>query len=181
MAVNIEQSESIESLLQRPVSKNEAVFVANMFVGEPEKLSELIKYNSSENAKSAMRASYILGNVWELEPQLLSNYQSDLIKLLLETPFESVRRGLLRIIESAPIPEDYLGQLFDICLDWMKSEHHKIAVRANAMQVLYRICCVETGLAAELSEQIQLIVDYGSPGIKSRSKKILKKLEMLKG
>ncbi|NOU46482.1 MAG: hypothetical protein HOO86_05395 [Bacteroidales bacterium] len=180
MAVISTKSESIESLLQRPVSKNEAVFVAKMFMSEPEKLGELIKYNSCENAKSAMRASYILGNVWELEPQLLTEYQAELIKLLLETPFESVRRSLLRIIESAPIPEEYLGQLFDICLAWMKSENHEIAVRANAMQVLYRICCVETDLAAELSEQIQLIVDYGSPGIKSRSKKILKKLEMMK-
>jgi hypothetical protein len=176
MAVNIAQSASIESLLQRPVSKNEAVFVANIFVSEPGKLGELISYISSENTKWAMRATYILGNVWELEPQLLVAYQSELIKLVLETRQESVRRGLLRIIESTPIPEEYLGTMFNICLAWMKSEHHEIAVRCNAMQVLYRICCVETDLSAELREQIRLMVDYGSPGIKSRAKKILIKL-----
>jgi hypothetical protein len=181
MAVISTKSESIESLLQRPVSKNEAVFVARLFVSEPVKLRELITYISSENTKWAMRATYILGIVWELEPQLLVAHQSELIKLVLETRWESVRRGLLRIIESTPIPEEYLGKLFDISLTWMKSENHEIAVRCNAMQVLYRICCVETALAAELSEQIKLIEDYGSPGIISRSKKILKKLETMKG
>lgn len=180
MALVSTSFDSIIPFFERAISKNEARFLAKLMINQPDKLAELIGFISDNNPKTAMRASWIVGTVWELEPTLLKAYQSDLIRIVLKTNSDSVRRNILRIIENEPIPEEFLGVLFDTCLTWMKSENYAIAVRCNAMQILYRICCVEPGLATELSEQIRLITDFGGPGLKSRSAILLKKLTQLK-
>ncbi len=172
--------DSILSLLQRPVSKSEATFVANMFIDHPDKIPELIDYIKFNDLKITMRASWILGTLWEIEPQLLRNHQYTLVQIVLSTESDSVRRNLLRIIETMPLPDEFLGSLFDICLKWTKSEQFAIAVRAFSMQVLYRICCLEPDLTSEVMEQINLITEFGSPGLKHRSKKLLIDLSKIK-
>lgn len=179
MVVKAAIIDSVLPFFERTISKNEARFVAKIFISCPGQISHLIGYISGDDAKLAGRVSWIVGTIWELEPHLPRLYQADLIDIVLTTRSDSVRRNLLRIIESAPLPEDSLGRLFDACLKWMKSENYAIAVRCNAMQVLYRVCCLEPGLAPELDGHIRSIQDYGSSGLKGRAKKLLRQLEKL--
>jgi predicted ABC-type transport system involved in lysophospholipase L1 biosynthesis ATPase subunit len=100
-----------------------------------------------------------------------------MIALLFSTGSDSVRRNLLKIVADFPIPEAAAAQLFDQCLQWMQDENRAIAVRCNAMQLLYCICQSEPDLASEVKTAILLVNNYGSAGFRSRAKKILKKLD----
>ena len=177
MAVN---SDTIGELFHSRMSKKEAILVAGLFVQKPEQIAELLDFLRSDEPVSTPQASWILGTIWETEPSLIADYQQDMIQIVLNTQFDSVRRNLQRIIEYFPIPEDDLGTLFDRCLSWYISENNAPAVRVNALQVLYRISCAEPLLTGEVIAQIEMMDDYGSPALKARSRMVLKKMMKLK-
>lgn len=177
MAVN---SDTLSDLFHSRMSKKEAILVAGLFVQKPEQIAELLDFLRSDDPKSSPQASWILGTIWESEASIVEPYQGEIIGIILSTAHDSVRRNLLRIVESFAIPEDSLGILFDRCMEWYISDVYAPAVRANALQVLYRISCAEPLLTGEVIAQIEMMNDYGSPALKARSRMVLKKLKKLK-
>lgn len=169
----------IDQLFHRGMLKKEASLVAELFIRKPEMLGQLIEFIGNDDRQKAPIASWILGTIWETDASVVKHLQSEMIQCVLGTSFDSVRRNLLRIIQDFTIPEKFLSPLFDRCLQWYVSEEVAVAVRANALQLLYRISCVEPQLAGEVIDQIQWMDGYGSPALKSRSGILMKKLRRL--
>lgn len=146
-------------------------------------ITELIKVLfqiiETQSPYDAMLASWLLCHLHEADDKLLETEKETMIALLFSAGSDSVRRNLLKIAANFPIPEAMAAQLFDQCLQWMLDENRAIAVRCNAMQILYCICKAEPELATEVKTSIILVNNYGSAGFRSRAKKILKKLDGL--
>lgn len=180
-SMELSESDKAEflGLLNRPLSRSHIQMVVRL-IGERQELIKLaVETIESGSERETVMASWLLSHLYDSHPGLLFTHQSRMIELALNTGSDSIRRNLLRIIEGIPLPEDQLSALFDRCLAWMISENYAIAVRANAMQVLYRICCIEPGLTDELRAHILALQAFGSAGFKSRAKNVLKKLDAL--
>lgn len=174
------RSDSIGELFHSRMSKKEAILVAGLFVQKPEQIAELLEFLRTDDIKTSPHASWILGTIWESEASIVEPHQQEIIEIVLSTHHDSVRRNLLRIVESIAIPQESLGILFDRCMEWYISDAFAPAVRANALQLLYRISCAEPLLTSEVIAQLEMMNDYGSPALKARSRMVLKKLRKLK-
>ncbi len=164
-------------LLNKHPSKAHMKMICGLLMKDERLLPLIFEIINQGDAQSAMRAAWLLSNLYDLESEALLPYQQQMIQAVLATESDSVRRSLLRIIESGKLSDEdddeQLGKLFDACLRWMVSESHAIAVRCNAMQVLYRICLIEPELAPEVILNIETLLAHGSAGFKSRGSKIM--------
>lgn len=168
-------------LLNKHPSKAHMKMICGLLMKDEQLFPLVFEIIRQGDVQSAMRAAWLLSNLYDLEAEALLPYQQQMIQAVLATESDSVRRSLLRIIESGRLSHDQddeqLGRLFDTCLRWMVSECHAIAVRCNAMQVLYRICLIEPDLAPEVILNIETLIAHGSAGFQSRGKKIIAALK----
>lgn len=174
------KTELLELLNKHP-SKAHMKMICGLLMKNDQLFPLVFEIIRQGDAQSAMRAAWLLSNLYDLEAEALLPYQQQMIQAVLATESDSVRRSLLRVIESGNLSDqdddEQLGRLFDACLRWMVSESHAIAVRCNAMQVLYRICLIEPELAPEVILNIETLIAHGSAGFRSRGKKIIAALK----
>jgi hypothetical protein len=92
---------------------------------------------------------------------------------------ESAQRSFLRIISLSDINKisvKYHGILADFCFQSLRSGFSAIAVKAYAIEVLYRLTTIYPELKNELIETINMFQSEASAGIIARGKLIAKKL-----
>lgn len=173
------EKQELANLLNMPLSRKHVLVLVTLVEKKPELLPVVFEILKSENQHDVMVASWLLSHLWDSSPGLLIPWQIQIVQQLLATKSDSVRRNLLKILDGLPILPDQMGILFDACLGWMISENYAIAVRCNAMQILYSVCCVEPALIQEVRQHIEVLLEYGTAGFQSRGKKVLKQFDIL--
>jgi len=131
---------------------------------------------SSDEPKIAWRSCWIIDNATENNPEMLVPLIPDIVVHLLLTKNSSLKRHLTRMLSRLTIPDELLVQVVDRCFELL-SPVEAIAVRANAMQVLFNIAQRESDLKQELSSVLEsLIEEGGTAGFMNRAQKLLKQL-----
>ena len=134
---------------------------------------------SSNEPKVAWRSCWIIDNATENKPELLVPFIPDIIKQFIITQNGSLKRHFTRILCRHEIPEEFLSQVVNRCFDLL-SPVEAIAVRVNAMQVLFNVSQREPGLKQELAAVLEsLLEEGGSAGFISRTEKLLKQLRVI--
>jgi len=130
----------------------------------------------SADAKS-WRAAYIVDLIHDNHPELLLPYLNEMILQLKEEKNNGKKRHFLKLISQNKPGEEHHGFLFDYCLNAFTSAKEAIAVRVNAMQILYNITETEPGLKPEILAIIEHEMEYhATAGILSRGRKLAAKL-----
>ena len=124
----------------------------------------------------SMRASRVIWLFAIKHPYYVEPRMSEIISILPEIKTESVWRNMLNVISLFPIPEEQTGTVFDICYGLVESQGSAIAVKANAMTILYNISNIEPELKIELITLFESQKDAESAAIFARSKILLQKL-----
>ncbi len=83
------------------------------------------------------------------------------------------------MLQFIDIPEELLGLTAELCFNFLNSGQESIAVKANAMTVLFNIVKKYPDLKEELKITIEEQLPFGSTGFKNRGSKILKALKKL--
>lgn len=167
-------------LLDQPLTRRASESLALAAMEQKGSIVVLLSIVRQAERIIASRASWVLGHLWDMDPKSLIPYQSEIVALVLNAENDSIRRNFLRIIIDFELNDTELAALFEPCIQWMTSERFAIAVRCNAMQVLYLACLQEPELSPEVQANIEACIDYGSAGFKARGKSIVKKLALLK-
>lgn len=138
--------------------------------------NQLYELTFSQDHKIAWRACWIVDNASEDSPELLSPHIPEIVSRLAIEKSGSMKRHFTRILCRYKIPEELLGRLVDISFNLL-SLTEDVAVRANAMQLLFNISQREPDLKGELAMVLERLLEEGStPGIVSRTKKLLQQL-----
>ncbi|MFZ6051556.1 hypothetical protein [Halocola ammonii] len=129
------------------------------------------------------RAAWCLDVIYRNNPIATQRFFPELIERLADdSAHDAVHRNILKIFESEPIDvlgEELQGKLIDLCFGFLASPQRPIAIRAYSMTVLYKFCELYPELGGELKLLIEENMKYGSAGIKSRGRKVLKALKKL--
>ena len=152
--------------------------IANEIGTHPKKMEELMHVFIDGPLPITQRASWVISVVAEKHPELLLDYY-DLFISLLQQPNKhpSINRNIVRALQYAAIPEAYEGPILDVLFKFLHSSDEPIAVKAFSMTVIYRLSQKYPDIQPELKASIEQLLPEGSAGIKSRGKKILKKLK----
>jgi hypothetical protein len=124
----------------------------------------------------SMRASRVIWLFAIKHPYYVEPRISEIINLLPKIKTESVWRNMLNVISLLSIPKKHTGSLFDLCYGLVESQGTAIAVKANAMTILYNISNIEPELKIELITLFESQMASESAAIFARSKILLQKL-----
>lgn len=130
----------------------------------------------SDDPRLAWHACWIVDKASEQCPNLLNDKITQLIKTLLFTQDRSIKRHLTRILCRSQIPDVLLGDLVSRSFDLLQPAE-AVAVRVNAMQLLFNITQYQPDLKGELASVLEMLLEEGgSAGFVNRSSKLLKQL-----
>lgn len=141
------------------------------------RFDELIDVVLDEDKDLEKRAAWVLGHSGTHCPDLAYKHFRVLIDKL-KTPDvgDSAKRNTLRVWQFLEIPEEYIGEVTDMCFDFLMSTKEPIAIKVFSMSILSNIVQKIPELKNELRLVIEDQMPYGSAGFKSRGNKILKGL-----
>ncbi len=169
----------LRNLVNSLMGIKEAEWVVASAIDNPEIFRKLMEYSFSDDKKLAFRASWTVSKVCDKAPDLIIPHLLMLVESLPKIDNESVQRSFLRILSLTDMHRfgtKHHGMLAEYCFSALRSGFTAIAIKAYAMEVLYRLALIYPELANELSATINMIQGEGSAGIVARGRQILKKL-----
>lgn len=169
----------LRNLVNSLMGIKEAEWVVASAIDNPEIFKKLMEYSFSDDKKLAFRASWTVSKVCDKAPDLIIPHLLMLVESLPKINNESVQRSFLRILSLTDMHRfgtKHHGMLAEYCFSALRSGFTAIAIKAYAMEVLYRLALIYPELANELSATINMIQGEGFAGIVARCRQILKKL-----
>jgi hypothetical protein len=168
------------SAFSKPLSKSQSNAIASILVQQADLIGLCVELMQNARPSIVNRIAWTLNTVNQQEPTLIVPYLNQLIALLYAQPVWGACRSLLLIVAEHQLDEAHTLPLCDLCMQWIRSEKVPVAVRCNAMTMIYQIAYEVPELLEELRLLLFDLQPYGSAGFKSRSSSLLNQIEKLK-
>ena len=145
----------------------------------PKQIKNLIKMSFSDVQPEAWRAAWVLSDLVRNDKDIrrkVQPYSSQIISSFNTFNSPGQVREFLKTIQCIEVNEDDMGILLNMCFDWLTDRKADQAWRVYAMQIIYDYSKKEPDLLPELKAIIEQEMEYAKPGLRSRSKRILKQI-----
>ena len=160
----------------RQFSSREVYVWREMVLRDDQLFSRVYRLIDYSDPSVAWHAAWVIDLAAEDHPGKLKPYVNDLIDRLPGLSSSSLKRHFTRMLLRQQIPEEKLGRMIDVLFGLIKPSQ-AIAVRANAIQLLYQIARKEPDLRSELIWVLEtMLEEEQSPGIISKGRKVLESL-----
>ncbi len=170
----------LEAALMLEHSKANTRRIADYIGDDKQRFADLMHLFFLNTYRLTQRAAAVVNESIDRHPQLINPWMERMIDNLYQPNLhDAVKRNTVRALQFVEIPEVLRGRAADICFQLLGSAEEPIAVKAFSMGVLYNITVHHPELKNELQLMIEDLLPYGSAGIKSRGKRILRQLEKL--
>lgn len=169
----------LQGMINRMAGMKEAEWVAVSAIENPAIFLRLIEYSYSSDKKLAFHASWILTKVCDKYPEIIHPHLTRVVERIGKLDNESALRSFLRILsltDLTRLDKKHHGILVHECFGQLNSGFSAIAIKAYAMEILYRLSVIYPELKNELAISIRKIMDLKSAGIVSRGRAILKRI-----
>lgn len=134
-------------------------------------------YFLHDEFRICQRAAWSLGMASETHPELIVKWLPQIISAMKAPKHDAIIRNAIRTFQNLKsIPEQYEGEIYELCFEYLTDPKYPIAFKAFSMTVCRRIVMEYPELKGELIEVIQDAMEKGSAGIMSRGKRELKML-----
>ena len=140
-----------------------------------ERFDELFHLFLNDEYRVVQRAAWPLSYCVIEHPQLISKHFKDLIaNLKLPGISNAVKRNTVRLLQYVEIPEEFHGDVLNICFDYIMSMSEPPAVKAFALTILQKLALHYP----EIKDEVKIIIEdrweAESPAFRSRAKAFLK-------
>lgn len=167
----------LETEILREHSKRQALRIASWVGHDRRRFRRLMELFLKGDRLITQRSAWVVGICADNHPELVRPHLKPLVKKMQEPGVhDAVKRNVVRILQTADIPNDLLGTVATLCFEYLGSVNEPIAVRAFSMTVLAKIAQREPDLMRELRLVIEQQLPYGSAGIRARARRVLKML-----
>ncbi|MFA5834170.1 MAG: hypothetical protein WDA22_11915 [Bacteroidota bacterium] len=168
---------SLESEILKENSKHQAVKVARWIGNDAQRFAELMRLLLAGEDRIALRCAWIMSHCADQYPEIIVPWISKLVRRAGEKgAHQAVQRNVVRVLQFIDIPRKHQGKVAILCFDFLQNLKIPIAVKAFSMTVLVNIAKNEPDLKHEIALVVEQMLPYGSAGIQSRAKKVLKQL-----
>jgi hypothetical protein len=158
-------------------SKLLAELTVNMIIDNHLLIEPLLQISFTGGEPWSQRASRVLSIFFRRFPEMLKPHVTNIIAHLSKLKSDAPLRNFLKIFSEIPVNLSNKNKsvLLNLCFDYLAGDC-SIAVKAYSMDILYRFSTEIPEIKNELYHLIEAQMPDFSAGLKSRGKKILKKL-----
>jgi hypothetical protein len=123
------------------------------------------------------RASWPVSYCIEAHPFLIKNNLDKLLQNLQRSNLhDAVKRNTIRLLQWVDIPEQFQGQVMDICFGYLASPTAAVAIKAFSLTVLGNLAKDYPEILPEINLLIEEQLATQTPAFKSRAKQFLKEV-----
>ncbi len=167
----------LEKEILKEHSKRQTMKITRWVGGDEKRFSQLMHLFFQDNRTVVQRSAWIISTCADNHPSLITPWLKKLIqKIKVPGVHNAVPRNILRILQFVDIPRSLQGDVANICFDFLSSKDTPIAIKAFSMYVLANIADHEPDLKKELRIVVEQMLPYGSGGIISCGRKVLKRI-----
>lgn len=167
----------LRSEILKEHSKHQSAKIALWVGGNNVRFSKLMRLFLDDEPVVVQRSAWIISRCADKYPRLIDPWLKQLVhKMTDHDVHNAVPRNVLHILQFVDIPRSLQGVVANACFDFLSSKDTPIAIKAFSMTVLANIAEHEPDLKKEIKLVIEQMLPYGSGGIISRGRKVLKQL-----
>jgi hypothetical protein len=168
---------NIREQLKVELSKWNMVYVSEYVGDNPARFRELWELVFPENYPVSQRAAWALEGIVEQYHHMIKPYLVELLTRLPGIKHDAIKRHMMKILTYQEIPEEYLGNLIDLCFQWLEQNDLPVAVKVHSMQVIYNTIHKYPELREEFIAVLEEQMPRNSVGFKSRATRLIRALE----
>jgi hypothetical protein len=171
-----------EVLLQDKIyTKAQATSITNYACSSPEHFKELMQCFTDNNYRIAQRAAWSVSDAVRRMPELIQPYLKDIVAQLQRTDVHpAVVRNSVRILQAIEMPEEFHGEVMNMCFGFIERALTPVAIKAFALTTLYNLSKHHPDIQHELQIIIEERMDNETAAFVSRGRKILQQLQKRK-
>lgn len=156
-------------------SKPQCERIVKWIGGSQSRFDELLYLFLNDEYRVVQRASWPLNYCVIDHPEFIRNYWRKLLDNLFKPGIHmAVKRNTIRMMEGISIPEEYEGEMMDICINYVASPTEAVAVKAHSLTILGKLSRKYPEIIPELRVIIEDQMSYQTPAFKARAKRLLK-------
>ncbi len=127
------------------------------------------------------RAAWPLSFSVAEHPKLISKHIGSLLRYMRQPNLHNaIRRNGVRLLQYVTVPEEYQGELMDICFEFVASVDEPVAVKAFSLTILANLAQSYPEIIPEIRVLIEDQLPSQSPAFTNRAKKLLKEWDKQK-
>ncbi|OQX72771.1 MAG: hypothetical protein B6D61_13265 [Bacteroidetes bacterium 4484_249] len=160
-------------------SSHRTAEMAVIAIGDnPELFNKILNFAFNDNGKFAMRAARVIQMSAICYPELVQPHLKNIIQQMSGFKTAGLKRSFAKIIAEMTwdFDEEILGILADTCFKWLNNSSEKIALKIYSQDILYKISQLYPDLKHELISTLENQLPHSSIAIRTRSRKMIKKL-----
>ena len=173
--------------ISKTLAKTKVIKLTAILQKQNFEIRDLIDITFYNDPGVSFRAAWLLENLYLKDPLLFTDIISYLLSRFAEVKNPSCQRHYTKIVmhataQKAPLTirqkleETDLERVVETLFDWLIDPKVKIAVKVFAATALFNLRHRYAWINDELAPQLQFLMRNGSPGIRSRGKKLLEAL-----
>jgi hypothetical protein len=174
---NSNRMTDLRTLLLAEMSRRNTDFISDIVLSDKTLFENLFKLALLNEEPVSRRAIWVVDVISEVDPKILHPFMSELIEALHHFNHDGLKRHTLRMLSRNDLTMDQFLPILDLCFEFMRSEKESVAVRYQAMHLLYKMSEKEPGLKHEIISTIELQMHDGSSALGNQCLKLLKKLK----
>ena len=167
----------LKDLISKPNNKQTILEIIDFVGDSPESFAELMECFIAGSSSVSQTTSWALSHIGEQKSELIAPHHVNLLAQLQDKPKQgAVRRNIVRIYQTCPIPGEIEGELYEACMGYVLDSKDAIAIKAFSMTVYEQIALKYPDLIPELIDALKSVVPTGSAGIKNRGMHTINRL-----
>ena len=164
---------NISEQLEVELSRWNVDYVSGFVGNDPDRFHELWNLLVPENYPTSQRAAWAIDIINEKYPNLLKLYLDQLFVILPKIQSDPIKRHMMKILTYHDIPEQHLGNLIDLCFEWILQNELPVAVKVHSMQVIFNTIPKYPELKEEFIAVLEDQMPKNSVGFKSRAGRLI--------
>lgn len=177
----------IEQKFRHRLGVNEMLTLTHLTLNGDIDCKDIIGLCGHQNPQIAFRASWTLESIAYRNPEIFLFHLSDFLSLYPTITNHSVQRCFTKIMmqltdEKFMRKAMFKASVFDECLtvsfDWLLNPETPVAVQCNALDIIFQLSPYHDWIIEELAIILEQKLVSNSPALLSRSKKILKRINL---
>ncbi len=150
----------------------------NTIDDNPDVFKKILDFALEDKGKFAQRAARAIQMTSVKHPRLATPHLKDIINGMSGFKTGGLKRSMAKMISEIEwdFDEETLGILAETCFKWVNDTNEEIAIKIYSQDILYRITNIYPELKNELIHTLDTQMPRSSVAIKSRSRKMIKKL-----
>ncbi|MFT3907873.1 MAG: hypothetical protein QM737_00485 [Ferruginibacter sp.] len=159
----------------REHSKEQCIKIVRWVGDDQKRFDELFYLFLNDEYRVVQRAGWPVSNCVMKHPDFITKHWANLIKNVQKPNLHgAVKRNTVRLLQDIDIPEQFQGEIMNICFAFVESPTEEVAVKAFSLTILGNLAKKYPEIIPELKLLIESQIEDQTAAFKSRGTKLLK-------